>query len=236
MLARWARCCQGSLTLECRDFGFVAVLGSVAPGVVLTNGGCGTQMDFSKLSQNDKTAALASAVLVVAGLIAASTYTTYALTWLAILAAVAMLLVVLQPQIAPKANLPGSKGRLMLALGGIAGVIMLFALLTTLGFIFVAFGFADILFLAAILAGLVMAWTGWTAFQAEGGTIPLGTSSAAAAPQTTTAAPEPPAAAAPAAPPAASEPAATPEPTTPDAEPAATDYNPDEYRPRDDQA
>ena len=118
-------------------------------------------------------------------MIAASTYTTYALTWLAILAAVGMLFVVLQPQIAPGANLPGSKGRLMLALGGIAGVIMVLALLTTLGFIFVAFGFADILFLAAILAGLAMAWTGWTAFQAEGGTFQLGTSSAAAAPQTT---------------------------------------------------
>jgi hypothetical protein len=176
-------------------------------------------MDFSKLTQNDKTAALASAVLVVAGLIAASTYTTYALTWLAILAAVAMLLVVLQPQIAPNANLPGSKGRLMLALGGIAGVIMVFALLTTFGFIFLAFGSADILFLAAILAGLVMAWTGWTAFQAEGGMVQLGTSTAAAAPASAEA-------------PAAVEPAAPP--STPEAAgPPATDYNPDEYRPRD---
>jgi predicted lipid-binding transport protein (Tim44 family) len=184
-------------------------------------------MDFSKLSQNDKTAALASAVLVVAGLIAASTYTTYALTWLAILAAVAMLLVVLQPQIAPKANLPGSKGTLMVALGGIAGGVMVIALLTTLTFIFVAFGFADILFLAAILAGVVMAWTGWTAFQAEGGKFQLGSSSAAAPP--TTAAPEAPAAAPDR--PVAADPA--PAPAT---EPAATGNNADDYRPRDDQA
>ena len=185
-------------------------------------------MDFTKLTQNDKTAALASAVLVVAGLIAASTYTTYALTWLAILAAVAMLLVVLQPQIAPNANLPGSKGRLMLALGGIAGVIMLFALLTTLGFIFVAFGFADVLFLAAILAGLVMAWTGWTAFQSEGGTVQLGTSTAAAAPGSA----EAPAGVVSAAAPETPEPAAPP-PTPEAAAPPATDYNPNDYRPRD---
>jgi len=193
-------------------------------------------MDFSKLNQNDKTAALASAVLVITGLVAATTYTSYAITWLAILAAVGMLFVVLQPQIAPGVKLPGSKGSLMVVLGGIAGVIMALALLTTLGFIFVAFGFADILFLAAILAGLTMAWTGWTAFQAEGGKFQIGTSSAAAAPQTTPAGTETPAAAAPAAPPAAPEPAAVSEPepaAATEPEPAATDYNPNDYRPRD---
>ena len=181
-------------------------------------------MDFSKLSQNEKTAALASAVLVVAGLVAATTYTSYAITWLAILAAVGMLFVVLQPQIAPAVKLPGSKGSLMVVLGGIAGVIMVLALLATLTFIFVAFGFADVLFLAAILAGVTMAWTGWTAFQAEGGKFQLGTSSAAAAPANA----EAPDAAAPAPPPASPEPAAT------EAEPAAT-YDPDESRPRDGQ-
>ena len=193
-------------------------------------------MDFSKLNQNDKTAALASAVLVITGLVAATTYTSYAITWLAILAAVGMLFVVLQPQIAPGVTLPGSKGSLMVVLGGIAGVIMALALLTTLGFIFVAFGFADILFLAAILAGLTMAWTGWTAFQAEGGKFQIGTSAAAATPQTTPASTEAPAAAAPAAPPAAPEPAAASEPepaAATEPEPAATDYNPDDYRPRD---
>lgn len=189
-------------------------------------------MDFSKLTQNDKTAALASAVLIVAGLIAATTYTTYAMTWLAILAAAGMLFVVLQPQIAPTVKVPGSKGSLMVVLGGIAGVIMALALLTTLGFIFVAFGFADILFLAAILAGLTMAWTGWMAFQAEGGKFQLGTGSTAAAPQTTPANAEAQVAAAPTAPPTTPEPASPPAAAI-EPEPAATDYNPDDYRPRD---
>ena len=94
-------------------------------------------MDLSKLDQNDRTAAIASAVLVIAGLFAATTYVTYGITWLAILAGVGMLFVVLQPQIASGVNLPGSKGSLMLILGGIAGVIMVLALLTTLGFIFI---------------------------------------------------------------------------------------------------
>jgi predicted lipid-binding transport protein (Tim44 family) len=130
-------------------------------------------------------------------------------------------------------KLPGSKGSLMVVLGGIAGVIMALALLTTLGFIFVAFGFADILFLAAILAGLTMAWTGWTAFQAEGGKFQIGTSPAVAAPQTTPANAEAPAMA-PAAPPATPELSSEPEPAaSTDPEPAATEYDPDAYRPRD---
>ena len=132
-------------------------------------------MDLSKLDQNDRTAAIASAVLIIAGLFAA----TVSVTWLAMLAALGMLFVVLQPQIAPGVSLPGSKGSLMLVLGGIAGVIMVLALFTTLGFI-ASFGLADILYLVAIAAAVVMAWTGWQAFQAEGGTFRLGTSRGAA--------------------------------------------------------
>jgi hypothetical protein len=172
-------------------------------------------MDLSKLDQNDRTAAIASAVLVIAGLIAATSYITYGITWLAILAAVGMLFVVLQPQIAPGMNLPGSKGSLMLILGGIAGVIMVLALLTTLGFIFLSFGVADILYLVAIAAAVVMAWTGWQAFQAEGGKLQLGTSGGATS---TAAAPAPPE------PSPAPAPAAEPGPVTPaPAEPPVAD-------------
>ena len=184
-------------------------------------------MDFSKLNQNEKTAALASAVLVIAGIVAAATYTTYAITWIAILAAVGMLFVVLQPQIAPGVNLPGSKGSLMLVLGGVAGVVMVLALLTTLGFIFVAFGFADVLFLAAILAAGTMAWTGWTAFQAEGGKFQLGTSAATPTPQTAPGSADAPA------PATTTAPAATPEPATQEAERPASDYDADDYRARE---
>ena len=180
-------------------------------------------MDLSKLDQNDRTAAIASAVLVIAGLFAATTYVTYGITWLAILAAVGMIFVVFQPQIASGMNLPGSKGSLMLILGGVAGVIMLLALLTTLGFIFVSFGLADILYLVAIAAGLVMAWTGWQAFQAEGGKFQLGTSSSAAPPAV--APPEPSPAASP-----EPSPAASPEPTSaaapPEPSPAAASPEP----------
>jgi len=165
-------------------------------------------LDLSTLDQNDRTAAIASAVLIIASLFAATVY----VTWLAMLAALGMLFVILQPQIAPGVSLPGSKGSLMLILGGIAGVIMVLGLLTTLGFI-ASFGIADILYLVAIAAGLVMAWTGWQAFQAEGGKFRLGISGGAA--------PAP-------APPESSHPAAAPE-SSPAAEPVepAADRDPE---------
>jgi len=187
-------------------------------------------MDLSKLDQNDRTAAFAAAVLVIAGLFAATTYVTYGITWLGIVAGVGMLFVVLQPQIAPGVNLPGSKGSLMLIFGGVAGVIMVLALLTTLGFIFVSFGIADVLYLVAIFAAVVMAWTGWQAFQAEGGKFQLGSSAAAS----TAVAPSEssPAAASPESPPAAANQqgpvtSASPEPPTAEPVEPATDRDPE---------
>ena len=131
-------------------------------------------MDFSKLGQNERNAAIAAAVLVVAGLVAAATYSVYSMTWFAVIAALGLLFVVLQPQIAAGVTLPGSKGSLMLLLGGIAGGVMLLALLVAMGLIFLNFGFADVMFLVAVAAGLAAAWTGWQEFQSEGGKFQIG--------------------------------------------------------------
>lgn len=131
-------------------------------------------MDFSKLGQHERTAMIAAAVLVVAGLIAAATYAIYGFVWLAVVAALGLLFVVLQPQIAAGVQLPGSKGSLMVLLGGIAGAVMVLTLLARFGLVLVEFGFADIMFLAAVAAGVVAAWAGWQELQAEGGTFQLG--------------------------------------------------------------
>lgn len=143
-------------------------------------------MDLSKLSRNEKLAALGAAMAVVGGLVAASTYRTYGLAWIGILAGVAMLGIVLQPQLAPKTSLPGSRGSLMVIVGGIGGVIMALGLLTTLTFIFVRFGIADLLFLVAIAGAALMAYAGWQEFQLEGGKLRIGGESATAAPATGT--------------------------------------------------
>jgi hypothetical protein len=147
-------------------------------------------MDFSKLAQNERMAAIAAAVLVVAGIVAAATYSIYSMTWLAVLASLGLLFVVFQPQIAAGTSLPGSRGSLMLLLGGIAGAVMVLALLVTIGLVFVAFGIADIMFLVAVAAGVVAAWASWQAFQAEGGKFQLGSTAAAAPSGTPPASPD----------------------------------------------
>jgi hypothetical protein len=149
-------------------------------------------MDFSKLNQNEKLAVYGSAALIVGGVVGYS----YGLTALGILAAIAMLVVVFLPQLSSTTKLPGSRGSLMVAVGGLAGAAMALALLSALaGALLVNTNFRDIAFLVAVVGGLVMAWAGWQEFQSEGGKFKLGTSasgaSAAAASAPAPAAPAP---------------------------------------------
>lgn len=148
-------------------------------------------MDLSKLGQNEKLAVYGSAALIIGGVVGYS----YGLTALGILAAIAMLAVVFLPQLANGFALPGSRGSLMVAAGGLAGVVMLLALLQAVGgVLFVNTNLRDLFFLVAVAGGLLMAWAGWQEFQAEGGKFRLGSS------------------ASPTAPPPAAAPAASPDP------------------------
>jgi hypothetical protein len=171
-------------------------------------------MDFSKLSSNEKLAVYGSVAALVGGVVGG---TLSAFGWLAFLAAVAMLAVIFLPQMSPSTTLPGSKGSLMLICGAIAGVIMVLALLTVIGLLgdyFRVFPVNAIFFLIAVVGGIVMAWAGWQAFQAEGGKFNVGMASPG---PSNASAPPPAPPAAPAAPPAApaapSEPMRTDEPT-----------------------
>ena len=167
-------------------------------------------MDFSKLSSNEKLAVYGSVATIVGGLVGGLS----GLIWLSILAAFGMLVVVFMPMMSPSTTLPGSKGSLLVALGGIAGVAALLGLLTIiadLGFWFEASPLRAIFFLIAVAGSLLMAWVGWQAFQAEGGKFNMGMTSSGTG-------------SAPAAPPAAqATPAAPPAPSAPPAEPMRTD-------------
>jgi len=134
-------------------------------------------MDFSKLNQNEKLAVYGSAALIVGGVVGYS----YGLTALGILAAIAMLVVVFLPQLSSTTKLPGTRGSLMVAVGGLAGAAMALALLSALtGALLVNTNFRDIAFLVAVVGGLLMAWAGWQELQSEGGKFQLGTSSSGA--------------------------------------------------------
>jgi hypothetical protein len=191
-------------------------------------------MDFSKLNANEKLAVY-GAVASIVGPILASFGFGFGVGWLTALLAIAMLAIVFMPQLSPQTQLPGSKGSLMVVVGGIAAVSAALALLGSLGLLGL-FG-SNIVFvlgwLLGIAGGLLMGWAGWQEFQAEGGKFIIGTSAAPAAPPAPPAPPagqaEPmaPPPAAPMPPPAAPMP--PPEPTAP-SEPMARGDESDEER------
>jgi hypothetical protein len=138
-------------------------------------------MDFSKLSQNEKLATYGSVAVIVGAIVGSVAGGGFG--WLAVLAAIAMLVVVFIPQFSPATSLPGSKGSLMLLCGGVAAVILVLGLLASLGWLglyFSVFVLNAIFFLIAVAGGVVMGWAGWQEFQAEGGKFQLGTASTGA--------------------------------------------------------
>jgi hypothetical protein len=132
-------------------------------------------MNFSRLNGNEKLAVYGAAASII-GPILSSFGFGFGVGWLTLLLALAMLFIVFQPQIAPQTNLPGSKGSLMLIVGGIAAVSAALALLTSLGYLgfFGANGIWVIGWLIGIAGGLLMGWAAWQEFQAEGGNFQVG--------------------------------------------------------------
>ena len=125
-------------------------------------------MDFSKLSSNDKMASIGAVVAIVGGLIGG-----IGGGGLGLLTAILMLVIVFLPQFSPTTKLPGSKGSLMLIVGGGAGIGALLALLAFLPYLAII-GSYFFGYLLSIIGGLMMGWAGWREFQAEGGKFKLG--------------------------------------------------------------
>jgi hypothetical protein len=182
-------------------------------------------MDFNKLSANEKLAVYGAIASIVGALLSGFTLGGGGVLWFTLLLAIAMIAIVFLPQWSPQTRLPGSKGSLMLLVGGIAGVSALLALLSilpALGFLGLYGGLWFIGLLIGIVGGLVMGWAGWQEFQAEGGKFQLGTpaggTTTAAPPSATmtdTTAPPPPAAPSAGPPPSMAPPPAAPPPATP---------------------
>jgi hypothetical protein len=132
-------------------------------------------MDFSKLSSNDKLAAVGAVVAIVGSLVSfgAGPY--------GVLTGILMLIIVFLPQFSPTTKLPGSKGSLMLIVGGVAGIGALLTLIAWLPYLTV-FGGYFIGGLAGIVGGLLMGWASWKEFQSEGGKFNVGMASGPSTP------------------------------------------------------
>jgi len=131
---------------------------------------------MSKLSANEKMAVYSAAVLVLAGVIS----NWGGLMWLSVLAGIAVLAVVFLPQFSPATKLPGSKGSLLVALGGIAAAGAVIEFLRFLSYFFHTLDdYQTWLFAVALVAAVALLWTGWKEFQAEGGKFQMGMSGGA---------------------------------------------------------
>ena len=125
-------------------------------------------MDLSKLNSNEKVAAIGAVLAIIGALVSfgAGPY--------GVLTGIAMLAIIFLPQFSPSTKLPGSKGSLMLIVGGAAAIGALLTLLAWLPYLGII-GSYFIGGLLGIVGGLLMGWGAWQEFQAEGGKFQLGT-------------------------------------------------------------
>jgi hypothetical protein len=139
-------------------------------------------MDFSKLDQNEKMAVYGSLAAIIGPILASAGF-GFGAGGLTLILALAMLAIVFLPQLSPGTKLPGSKGSLMVIVGGIAAASAALALLSSLGWLGL-FG-SNLVFvvgwLVGIAGGLLMGWAGWQEFQKEGGKLQIGAAAPSAA-------------------------------------------------------
>jgi hypothetical protein len=133
-------------------------------------------MDFSKLSSNDKLAVIGAAAAIVGAFLGFGGGGSFGL-----LTGIAMLVIIFLPQFSPSTKLPGTKGSLMLIVGGAAGLGAVLSLLALLTYGFYIGSFFIGLLLSAG-GGALMGWASWQTFQAEGGKFNMGMPSAPSAP------------------------------------------------------
>jgi len=76
-------------------------------------------MDFSKLSSNDKLAVIGAGLAIVGAVLAFGGGGSFGL-----LTGILMLVIVFLPQFSPNTTLPGSKGSLMLIVGGVSAITL----------------------------------------------------------------------------------------------------------------
>jgi hypothetical protein len=138
-------------------------------------------MDMSRLNSNERLAVYGAGASIIGAIL---TLFGYGFggggLWLTFLLSLAMLFVVFQPQWAPATKLPGSKGSLMVIIGGVAALGALIALFSLLSFFGLLAGFAGFFLLpllgllVGIVGGAMMGLAGWREFQSEGGTLRIG--------------------------------------------------------------
>ena len=139
-------------------------------------------MDFSKLSSNEKLAVYGAVAAIVGSVLSISGIGGGGF---GLVTGILMLVIIFLPQFSPGTKLPGSKGSLMLLVGGVSGIVALLALLSVLTVLGAFAFYGGLLFIGLLISiggQLLMGWASWREFQAEGGKFNLGMASGPSAP------------------------------------------------------
>lgn len=139
-------------------------------------------MDFSKLGSNEKLAVYGAVAAIIGSVL---TFGGLGGGGFGLVTGILMLVIIFLPQFSPGTKLPGSKGSLMLLVGGVSGIVALLALLSVLTVLGAFAFYGGLLFVGLLLsiAGqLLMGWASWREFQSEGGKFNVGMASGPSAP------------------------------------------------------
>jgi hypothetical protein len=139
-------------------------------------------MDFSKLSSNEKLAVYGAVAAIVGSFLS---FSGIGGGGFGLVTGILMLVIIFLPQFSPGTKLPGSKGSLMMLVGGVSGIVALLALLSVLTVLGAFAFYGTLLFIGLLISiggQLLMGWASWKEFQAEGGKFNVGMSSGPSAP------------------------------------------------------
>lgn len=132
-----------------------------------------TKASGSSQSAAEQFALGGSVMVLILGLITQASWGSLVL--LGVLAALVALVVILQPRFMPGARLPGTRGSLLAAAGGLAAVAAILVTLSEFGWILGHLIDVDTwLFALFVIGALGMAWGGWLILKAEGGRFRIG--------------------------------------------------------------
>lgn len=127
-------------------------------------------MDFSKLGSNDRMALAAGAIVAITGLISIANNWGLIMV-VSLLAGLAAMYIVLQPQVAPAMKMPVAKGMALLGAGAVATVATGLTAVDWMGWILDhLITFDTIQFLVGLIAAVVLLYAGWMAYSTDRGT------------------------------------------------------------------
>jgi|SoiMethySBSTD1v2_1073268.scaffolds.fasta_scaffold403173_2 hypothetical protein len=132
-------------------------------------------MDLSKLSAADKRILYAAIGVVIGGIIGIIDVWGIGAT-IGLLAGLAAIFVLLQPQVAPTVKLPAPKATLLFACGAIAAAGFVLSALVWLPYVLDVTRIYSLLFDLGLVSALILGWLTWMQYKptmpASGGTTP----------------------------------------------------------------